>query len=117
MGSAVMAGGTLAVLAWAPGPEARPGQATVAPTMAFVTFVFFQAFSLFIVRHPTRSVFTREALENPSAFIATGAVVVRLILIAQLNALHGFSPPPISRPANGWPAQRSARPACGSSSS
>jgi Ca2+-transporting ATPase len=90
LASAVMAGGTLAVLAWAPGPEARPGQATVASTMAFVTFVFYQAFALLIVRHPTRSVFTREALENSSAFIATGAVVVMLILVVQLNALHGF---------------------------
>ena len=90
LASAVMAGGTLAVLAWAPGPEARPGQATVASTMAFVTFVFYQAFALLIVRHPTRSVFTREALENSSAFIATGAVVVMLILVVQFNALHGF---------------------------
>jgi Ca2+-transporting ATPase len=85
--------------------------------MAFVTFVFYQAFTLLIVRHPTRSVFTREALENSSAFIATGAVVVMLIFVVQLNALHGFLTTTDLTPANGWPAQRSARPSCGSSSS
>ena len=72
-------------------PAATTQQAApVASTKAFVTFVFYQAFTLLIVRHPTRSVFTREALENSSAFIATGAVVVMLILVVQLNALHGF---------------------------
>lgn len=62
----------------------------MASTVAFVTFVFYQVCTLLIVRHPTRSVFTRETLENSSAFIATGAVSVMLILVVQLNALHGF---------------------------
>ena len=70
--SAVMAAGTLAVLIWAPGPEPQLGEATVAGTMAFVTFVFFQAFNLLNVRHDTRSIFSRETLENRSAFVATG---------------------------------------------
>ena len=53
---------------------ASSGVATVAGTMAFVTFVFFQVFNLLNVRHDTRSVFSRETLENRSAFVATGAV-------------------------------------------
>ena len=90
LAATVMAAGTLAVLVWAPGPEPQPGQATVAATMAFVTFVFFQVFSLLNVRHPTRSVFTRETLENSSAFVAIAAVVVILVLVVELEALHTF---------------------------
>lgn len=58
--------------------------------MAFVTFVFFQVFSLPNVRHPTRSIFTRETLENSSAFAATATVVLMVVLIVQLHALHSF---------------------------
>ena len=58
---------------------ASSGAATAAGTMAFVTFVFFQAFNLLNVRHDTRSVFSRETLENPSAFVATAAVIVLLV--------------------------------------
>ena len=65
LASAVMAAGTLAVLASAPGPEPQLGVATVAGTMAFVTFVFFQAFNLLNVRDDTRSVFSRETLQQP----------------------------------------------------
>ncbi|MBL3666203.1 cation-translocating P-type ATPase [Streptomyces sp. M2CJ-2] len=90
LASAVMAVGTLAVLIWAPGPEAELGKATVAGTMAFVTFVFFQVFNLLNVRHDTRSVFSRETLQNTSAFVATLAVVVLLVLIVETDALHGF---------------------------
>ena len=46
LASAVMAAGTLLVLANAPGPEPQLGLPTVAGTMAFVTFVFFQVFNL-----------------------------------------------------------------------
>jgi len=90
LGSAVMAAGTLAVLVWAPGPEAALGVPSVAGTMAFVTFVFFQAFNLLGVRHDTRSFFSRETLANMSAFIATGAVVVLLLLVVELDVLHSF---------------------------
>jgi Ca2+-transporting ATPase len=88
--STVMASGTLAVLAWAPGPEARIGEATVAATMAFATFVFFQAFNLLNVRHDTRSVFSRETLDSHTAFLATGAVIVLLVTIVEMGALHRF---------------------------
>jgi Ca2+-transporting ATPase len=88
--STVMACGTLAVLAWAPGPEAKMGEPTVAATMAFATFVFFQAFNLLNVRHDTRSVFSRETLDNHTAFVATGAVIVLLVTVVEMGALHQF---------------------------
>ncbi|WP_432055288.1 cation-translocating P-type ATPase [Streptomyces sp. bgisy022] len=90
LGSSVMAAGTLAVLVWAPGPEPALGEATVAGTMAFVTFVFFQVFNLLNVRHDTRSVFSRRTFDNASAFLATGAVVLLLVLVVETDALHGF---------------------------
>ena len=90
LSSTVMAVGTLAVLIWAPGPEPRAGEASVAGTMAFVTFVFFQAFNLLNVRHDTRSTFSRETLENASAFVATAVVIVLLILVVELDALSAF---------------------------
>ncbi|MET9112101.1 cation-translocating P-type ATPase C-terminal domain-containing protein, partial [Streptomyces zhihengii] len=90
LASAVMAAGTLAVLTWAPGPQAKPGEATVAGTMAFVTFVFFQVFNLLNVRHDTRSVFSHETLQNTSAFVATAAVLVLLVVIVETDSLHGL---------------------------
>ena len=90
LGSAVMAAGTLAVLVWAPGPPAELGESTTAGTMAFVTFVFFQAFNLLNVRHDLRSVFTRATLDNRWAFVATGAVVALLALVVQVDPLHGL---------------------------
>ena len=90
LASAVMATGTLLVLAYAPGPEPQLGVPTVAGTMAFVTFVFFQVFNLLNVRNDLRSVFSRETLENPSAFVAVGAVIVLLALLVEMDALHGF---------------------------
>jgi P-type Ca2+ transporter type 2C len=90
LASVVMAAGTLAVLVWAPGPEPRFDEATTAGTMAFATFVFFQAFNLLNVRNETRSVFSRETLDNPSAFVATAAVVVLLVLVVEMDVLHGI---------------------------
>jgi Ca2+-transporting ATPase len=90
LASVVMAIGTLAVLIWAPGPEPVLGRATIAGTMAFVTFVLFQAFNLLNVRSDIRSVVSRETLQNRSAFAATGVVVVLLVLLVQWDALHGL---------------------------
>jgi Ca2+-transporting ATPase len=90
LASAVMAAGTLAVLVWAPGPEPAIGQATVAGTMGFVTFVFFQIFNLLNVRHDTRTIFSRETFANRTAFVATIAVLLLLILIVEVDALQGF---------------------------
>jgi Ca2+-transporting ATPase len=88
LAAAVMAAGTLAVLEWAPGPEPRAGGATVAGTMAFVTFVFFQVFNLLNVRSFTRSVFSRETLHNKSAFVATAVVIVLLVLVVELDVFN-----------------------------
>jgi hypothetical protein len=63
---------------------------TAAGTIAFFTFVFFQAFNLLNVRDDTRSVFSRETLENTAAFVATGAVDVLLVLVVEMDILHGF---------------------------
>jgi Ca2+-transporting ATPase len=90
MSSAVMAAGTLAVLTMAPGPEPRLGVATVAGTMAFATFVFYQVFNLLNVRHYTRSVFSIETVRNRSALIAVTAVVALLVLLVEVPALRGF---------------------------
>jgi Ca2+-transporting ATPase len=57
---------------------------TVAGTMAFVTFVFFQAVNLLNVRDDRRSVFSRETLENRTAFVATAAVVVVLVFVVEI---------------------------------
>ncbi len=101
LASAVMAAGTLAVLATAPGPEPQLGVPTVAGTMAFVTFVFFQAFNLLNVRNDLRSVFSRETLENRSAFVATAAVVCCSSSSSRWTSRMNSSPPPTSPPANG----------------
>ena len=90
LASSVMAAGTLVVLTTAPGPEPQLGVATVAGTMAFVTFVFFQVFNLLNVRNDRRSVFSREILENRSAFVATAAVIVLLVLIVEMDIAHAF---------------------------
>lgn len=85
-----MATGTLAVLLWAPGPGAQLGVASVAGTMAFATFVLSQVFNLLGVRHETRSTFRRATLRNTTAIVATAAVVALLVLVVQVDALHGF---------------------------
>ena len=90
LAAVVMATGTLAVLQWAPGPEPRLGAATVAGTMGFVTFVFFQVFNLLNVRHFSRSIFSRETLHNSSAFLAIAGVVLMLVLIVETGAVRGL---------------------------
>lgn len=82
LSSAVMAAGTLAVLTWTPAPAAA--------TMGFVTFVFFQTFNLFNVRHDTRGAFHREMFANRWVLIATTAVVLLLVVLVQWNPVHGL---------------------------
>jgi P-type Ca2+ transporter type 2C len=53
------------------------------------------------VRHDTRSVFSRETLNNHTAFIATAAVIVLLVAVVERGALHQVSPPLTSPPVNG----------------
>jgi len=78
----IMAVGTLAVLVLAPGPDPRPGVATVAGTMAFTTFVLFQFVNILNVRSETRSVFRRETLRNRNLWIAlAGAMVLQIAVV------------------------------------
>jgi P-type Ca2+ transporter type 2C len=78
------------------------GEAAAVPaTMAFTTFVFYHSFNLLNVRHDTRSVFSRETLNNHTAFIATAAVIVLLVAVVERGALHQVSPPLTSPPVNG----------------
>ncbi len=84
--AAVMATGSLAVFALAPGPPAQLGVPSVAGTMGFATFVLFQAVNLLGVRGDT----LLHTLRTRSALVATGAVVAGLVLVVQVDALHGF---------------------------
>ncbi|MEV1005066.1 HAD-IC family P-type ATPase [Nonomuraea sp. NPDC050202] len=86
----IMAGGTLAVLALAPGGPALAGQGSVASTMAFVTFVFFQVFNLVNVRDDLRSAFHRDTFANRTTFAAVGVVIVLLVAMVEWPGLHPF---------------------------
>ncbi len=73
--SVIMAGGTLLVLAFAPGDAAKAGVATVAGTMALNTFVLFQFFNILNVRNDRLTVFRRETLRNRNLWGALVAVI------------------------------------------
>jgi hypothetical protein len=86
--------------------------------MAFVTFLIFQVFNLLNVRNDIGSVFSRETLENRAAFAATGAVIVLLVLLVEMDIAHSFfSPPPTSRPGSDSPVPPLAQRCCGWASS
>ena len=78
----IMAGGTLAMLVLAPGPDPQPGAATVAGTMAFTTFVLFQFANILNVRSETGSVFRRETLHNRNLWLAlAGALALQVAVV------------------------------------
>ncbi|MBM3659093.1 MAG: cation-transporting P-type ATPase [Actinobacteria bacterium] len=79
---ALMAAGTISVLALAPDP--------VAPTMAFTVFVLFQVFNAVNVRTEHGPSLGRHALVNPRLWIALGAVVVLQVLAVQWSVLQGI---------------------------
>ncbi len=81
--AAVMALGTLGVLALAPGAEPISGAATIAGTMAFNTFVLFQFFNLLNVRSEQLSVFHRSTLSNRWLWMSMAGV-----LVLQVGATH-----------------------------
>ena len=43
-----------------------------------------------LVRNDLHSVFSRETLDDRSAFVATAAVIVLLVLIVEMDIAHGF---------------------------
>ncbi len=73
--SLVMALGTLAVLEWGPGEALKAGEASVAGTMAFNTFVLFQFFNILNARHDTRSVFNRSTFTNHWLWVSLAMVI------------------------------------------
>ena len=86
--SAIMALGTLAVLMWAPGPEAKAGVATVAGTMAFNTFVLFQFFNILNARSDRNSVFRRHTLTNPQLWSALAVVIVLQVGVTHVGFMQ-----------------------------
>ncbi len=86
--SVIMAIGTLAVLIWAPGPEAEAGIPTVAGTMAFNTFVLFQFFNILNARSDRNSVFRRHTLTNPQLWIALVAVIVLQVGVTHVGFMQ-----------------------------
>ena len=90
---AVMATGTLAVLAIA---DDRYG-AAVAATMAFTTFVLFQFFNALNARAERETVFTRHLFTNRWLWLSFGAVAVLQVLAVQLPLLNPiFDTTPLS---------------------
>ena len=86
--SLIMTVGTLAVLIWAPGPEAEAGIATVAGTMAFNTFVLFQFFNILNVRSDRNTVFRRLTFTNNKLWIALAAVIVLQIGVTHVGFMQ-----------------------------
>ncbi len=88
LASTTMALGTLAVLAWGPGPEPEAGTATVAGTMAFTTFVFFQAFNLLNVRNDKATALQRHTFANRWLWISVSAVLTLQVLVTVWGPLQ-----------------------------
>ncbi len=88
LSAAVMAAGTLAVLALAPGSEPAAGTATVAATMAFNTFVLFQFFNLLNSRSETRTVFHRDSFTNRWLWVSLTGVILLQIAVTHFGPLQ-----------------------------
>lgn len=87
----VMAVGTCSVLYLAPQmyPDSA-GDPLFATTLAFTTFVFYQAFNLLNVRSATASVFSLRTFTNRAVWVSLAAVVVLQVLVVQLGVLQGL---------------------------
>jgi Ca2+-transporting ATPase len=83
-----MAAGTLAVLAWAPGPEPIAGTPTVAGTMAFNTFVLFQFFNILNVRSDHLTVFRRATFGNAKLWSALAGVLALQVAVTHVGPLQ-----------------------------
>jgi Ca2+-transporting ATPase len=86
--AAVMAIGTLAVLAFAPGAEPKAGLATVAGTMAFNTFVLFQFFNILNARSDTQTVFSRFTLTNRWLWVSLAVVALLQIGVTHVGPMQ-----------------------------
>ncbi|WP_104161101.1 cation-translocating P-type ATPase [Arthrobacter sp. ZGTC212] len=87
----VMAAGTCTVLYLAPQmyPESA-GDPLFATTLAFTTFVFYQAFNLLNVRSANGSVFAWQTFTNRAIWVSLAGVVVLQVLVVQLGVLQGL---------------------------
>ncbi|MCF6736998.1 HAD family hydrolase [Blastococcus sp. KM273129] len=81
---AVMATGTLSVLALADGAFGAP----VAATMAFTTFVLFQFFNALNARAERETVFTRHLFTNRWLWVSFGTVIVLQVLVVHVPVLQ-----------------------------
>ena len=89
----VMAFGTLGVFAVA---RDRTSE-SVALTMAFTTFVFFQIFNALNARAERQTVFTRHLFTNRWLWVSLGTIVVLQVLAVQMPLLQGpFDTSPLS---------------------
>jgi Ca2+-transporting ATPase len=88
LSAATMAAGTLAVLAWAPGPDPVAGAATVAGTMAFNTFVLYQFINLLNSRHETRTVFHADTFRNRWLWLSLATVLALQVAVTHLGPLQ-----------------------------
>lgn len=84
----VMAAGTLAVLALAPGAEPEAAVATVAGTMAFNTFVLFQFFNILNVRSDQQTVFRAATFRNGKLWMALAVVLVLQVCVTHLGPMQ-----------------------------
>ncbi len=88
--STIMAVGTLALLAFAPGAPPRAGVATVAGTMAFNTFVVFQFFNILNVRNDRLTVFRRETISNRSLWTSLCCVLVLQVGVTHVGFMQNL---------------------------
>jgi len=88
LSAVTMAARTLAVLAWASGPDPAAGTPAVAGTMAFDTFVLHQFINLLNSRHETRTVFHADTLRNRWRWFLLATVLGFLIAATHLEPLE-----------------------------
>ncbi len=81
---AVMATGTLGVLAW----SMDNGSEEHALALAFTTFVLFQVFNVFNARAEKASVFSRDLFRNAKLWAAIGGVVALQVAAMHLDAVQ-----------------------------
>jgi len=86
--AAVMAAGTLAVLALAPGGEPEGGVPTVAGTMAFNTFVLYQFFNILNVRSDQQTVFRRATFRNGKLWSALAVVLALQVAVTHIGFMQ-----------------------------
>jgi Ca2+-transporting ATPase len=83
---AIMAIGTLGVLAW----QREVGTEEHALAMAFTTFVFFQIFNVFNARNETGTAFSRDSLRNSKLWLALGVVAFLQVLAVHFDPVQNI---------------------------